>query len=110
MQYTKQGNIYKVMRITGNRDNILGVCFTQENNTTLKIIEWPVNKNKPILASKNELSMQVMSGLESINNFLKTNYKLSKIYFLPSESSSDLIYRFLIHKLIIHYHKSSQFE
>ena len=110
MRYSKQGNIYKVIRITGNQNNILGVCFTQENNIALEVIEWPTNKNEPTLTSRDEVSMQVMSGLESINNCLKTNYKLSKIYFIPSESSSNSIYRVLIRKLIIHYHEGNQFK
>ena len=32
MKFTKTNDIYKIVRITGGYDNILGVCFTQKDN------------------------------------------------------------------------------
>lgn len=45
MKFTKTNDIYKVVRITGGYDNILGVCFTEKDNEPLEIIEWDL-KNK----------------------------------------------------------------
>ena len=33
MRYTKSNNVYKVIRITGAQDNILGVCFPKVMKT-----------------------------------------------------------------------------
>ena len=60
--------------------------------------------------SKNQVLEQVTLGLKEINQSLGTNYRLSKIYYLPSESSSDFVYKFLIMKLIRHYHHGNEFK
>ena len=33
MGFTKKDNIYKITRVTGNRDNILGISFGNKHNT-----------------------------------------------------------------------------
>ena len=40
MNFTKTNDSYKIVRITGGYDNILGVCFTQKDNEPLEISEW----------------------------------------------------------------------
>jgi hypothetical protein len=44
MNYIKRGNIYIVTRMKGNRDNILGVCFSENaeknNENNIDIIKW----------------------------------------------------------------------
>jgi hypothetical protein len=37
MKFTKKDNIYKIIRITGSQNNILGVCFGDDNK--MEIIE-----------------------------------------------------------------------
>jgi hypothetical protein len=37
MQYYKRGDVYTIARMTGNRDNILGVSFAEKNNSDDKI-------------------------------------------------------------------------
>lgn len=49
--------------MTGNQDNILGVCFTQKNNEPLEIIEWDLKTDEPIRTSISEVQAQVLSGL-----------------------------------------------
>lgn len=111
MQFTKKNNIYIISRITGSQDNILGVSFKEsDNNTDIEVIEWDIKEGKKIQTSKDEIFKQVLSGLESVNQSLKNNYKLSKIYFLPSESGSGFVYKFLIIQLIRHYHSGNEFK
>ena len=33
MGFTKKDNIYKITRVTGNRDNILGISFGNKHST-----------------------------------------------------------------------------
>jgi len=49
-------------------------------------------------------------GLEWVNESLGTNYKLSKIYFVPSDRASNLVYTVLICELIRHYHSGNEFQ
>jgi hypothetical protein len=114
MGFIKEGNIYKITRITGNRDNILGISFGNKDNTekNIEVIEWnfPNIDSSKIRTSKTELLNQVLSGLNSINQALGTSYTLSKIYYVPSEDGSSLIYQTLIRSLIIHYYEGKEFK
>lgn len=112
MRFSKTNDIYKIIRITGSQNNILGVSFYEtdflEDNIT--VIEWNFGHSEKILSSKEEILNQVISGLRNKNKCLKTNYKLSKIYFSPSDSASNSVYRLLICKLIDHYHSGGEFQ
>jgi len=114
MRFSKTGNIYKIIRITGSQDNILGISFIETNSSeaNLEVIEWNFSNidRRRSRTSKEKVLEQVLSGLESINKSLGTNYKLSKIYFSPFDSSRDRVYSGLIAALIKHYHIENEFE
>jgi len=109
MGFSKTGCIYKISRMTGNRDSFLGISFTEDSKDDIKVIEVEIKhpkniKNNP---SKDEVLEQVLIGLKLINKSLKTNYKLSHIYYVPS---SDSVYQDLIQRLIVHYHLEKEFK
>ena len=113
MSFFKKNNVYKITRVTGNRDNILGISFSDDStNENIEVIEWefPNTETSNIRTSKNEVLNQVIAGLNSINESLGSNYKLSKIYYVPSEDSSCLVYKTLIRSLIKHYHNGKKFK
>ena len=105
--------IYKIARITGSQNNILGISFAKKNMTEyeIEIIEWPFpsNKNKKIITSKDNVLKQVIFGLNDINKALSANYKLCKISFSPFDSDSSSVYSLLVCKLICHYHYDKEF-
>ena len=109
MRFSKTNNIYKIIRITGSQDNILGISFGEDD---IEVIEWNFNNidKSRIRTSKEEVLEQVLSGLESVNQSLGTNYKLSKIYFSPFDISTNRIYSGLIAALIRHYHSGNKFK
>ena len=109
MRFSKTNNIYKIIRITGSQDNILGISFGEDD---IEVIEWNFNNidKSRIQTSKEEVLEQVLSGLESVNQSLGTNYKLSKIYFSPFDISTNRIYSGLIAVLIRHYHSGNEFK
>ena len=109
MRFSKTNNIYKIIRITGSQDNILGISFGEDN---IEVIEWNFNNidKSRIRTSKEEVLEQVLSGLESVNQSLGTNYKLSKIYFSPFDISTNRNYSGLIAALIRHYHSGNEFK
>ena len=114
MQFTRIENIYRVIRATSNESNILGVCFNenQTNDNTIQIIDlkFPNINDSTIQTSHNELLDQVINGLNCFNESFQTNYKLSKIYYVPSENGSGLRYQYLIRPLIRHYHEGKEFK
>ena len=109
MRFSKTDNIYKIIRITGSQDNILGISFGEDD---VEVIEWNFNNSdrSRIRTSKEEVLEQVFSGLGSVNKFLGTNYKLSKIYFSPFDSATNSVYNLLTCKLIRHYHSGNEFK
>lgn len=114
MGFFKKDNIYRITRITGSQDNILGVAFDDKDKSdnNIEVIEWDfpnIDKSR-IRTSKEEVLEQVVSGLEFVNQSLGTNYKLSKIYFTPFDSGANSVYNLLICKLIRHYHSGNEFK
>ena len=71
MGFTKKDNIYKITRVTGNRDNILGISFGNkhsiENNIEVIKLNFPNIDNNNIRTSKTEVLNQVLSGLNFRN-------------------------------------------
>jgi hypothetical protein len=110
MKFTKTNDISKIVRITGGYDNILGVFFTQKDNEPLEIIEWDLKNTETIKTSKSEIQSQVLSGLRLVNQYLNTNYRVSKIYDVPVDNPRNSVYEFLIQELIKHLHSGQVFE
>ena len=110
MKFTKTDGIYKIVRITGVHDNILGVCFTENDNEPLEIIEWDLKNRETIKTSRSEIESQVLSGLRLVNQYLNTNYRVSKIYYAPVDNPSNSVYEFLIQELVKHLHNNGVFE
>jgi hypothetical protein len=106
MGFTKKDNIYKITRMTDNCDSFLGMYFAGNTEHNPEVIEVQIRnpKKKKNQPSKDEISKQVLSGLESINQFLGTSYELSSIYYPPSSDGVSSIYQGLISRLIRPYH------
>ena len=114
IRFSKTDNIYKIVRIIGSQDNILGVAFDDQNKSdnNIEVIEWDfsnIDKSR-IRISKGKVLEQVLFSLESVNQCLGTNYKLSKIYFSPYDITTNRIYSGLIATLIRHYHSGNKFK
>lgn len=114
MGFFKKDNIYSITRITGSQDNILGAAFDDKDRSdnNIEVIEWDfpnIDKSR-IRTSKEEVLEQVVSGLESVNQSLGTNYKLSKIDFTLFDSGANSVYNLLICQLIRHYHSGNEFK
>lgn len=112
MRFTKKNNIYKITIMTGNHDSYLGISFAENTEQNPEVIEVQIRnpKKKENPPSKDEVLKQVLAGLESVNQFLGTNYKLSQIYYVPSLDGPSSIYQSLIRGLIIHYHSGNEIK
>lgn len=118
MKFFKKGDAFVVSRITGSQDNILGISLKpnldneDRNSNSIEVIEWefPNIKKGKFITSKQEVMEQVLEGLDSVNSSLKTNYRLSKIYFCPLDNPANQVYSGLTAMLIRHYHNKNKFE
>ena len=110
MQFSKLEKMYRVVRITGAQDNILGVVFSEKEGEKINLIEWKTKESATIKTSGEQVLDQVVSGLKKANEELGKNYQLSEIHFLPSDSAKNSVYEFLIQELIKHYDTGSEFR
>lgn len=113
MRYSKTNDIYKIIRITGSQDNILGIVFGTPTNKkdNIEILEWNFsNSNGDIKrTSKEDVAKEVLFGLDRVNEALRANYVISKIYFSPFDKSDGRVYSYLTIALIKHYHEGKEF-
>ena len=110
MQFTKLEKMFRVSRITGTQDNILGIVFSENKNETINVIEWKTKKGATIKTTAPQVLEQVEFGLKKANEELGKNYQLSEIHFLPSESASNSVYEFLIQALVQRYDSDGEFR
>lgn len=78
----------------------------------IEVIEWnfPNIDNSKSRTSKTEVLNQELLGFNSINQSLGTSCTLSKIYYVPWEDGSSLVYQTLIGSLIKHYYEGKEFK
>lgn len=99
MQFVKDGEIYKVARITGVQDNLLGITLADHQGQA-ELIALAIDDAKKAKVSPDEILRQVTEGLAEVNLELGKNYFLSKIFYLPHESAANSVYKLLIAELI----------
>ncbi|QBG97582.1 hypothetical protein [Xanthomonas oryzae] len=99
MQFVKDGDIYKVARITGVQDNILGVTFADQA-TEVELVALQIDESKKIRTKPDDLLAQVSEGLAEVNAELGKIYFLSKVFYAPNESSENFVYKMLIKELV----------
>ena len=51
MRFSKTGDIYKISRMTGNKDSFLGISFSENSEETTQVIEVSVKYSKNIVKS-----------------------------------------------------------
>lgn len=99
MQLVKSGGVYKIARITGAQDNLLGVMFS-DHPGEIELVALGAQDARNVRAEPGEVRRQVTAGLAEINRELGTSYCLSKIFYLPSESAANSVYELLIAALV----------
>ena len=86
MGFFKKDNIYRITRITGSQDNILGVGFDDKNRSDNKIevIEWDFpNMNKSIIRTSKEEVLEQVTVFEL--DILHSYGKIPKISSLSNK-------------------------
>jgi hypothetical protein len=92
MQYLYDGELYKIVKITGPKHNMLALGF-DEIIKTIEVIDLEKsNMNSAAKISSEDVKNQVLFGISEMNNELGTNYKVCKIQFIGSDTPSNSIY------------------
>jgi hypothetical protein len=108
MQFHTDGNIFKVVHVTGPTHNYLGLAFTKNNEEVRANVEPLVlNANEPTRLDSYEVERWVMQGVEKANHELATTYRVKTIQFVVSDSPPAEIYAQLAQCIIERMHASS---
>jgi hypothetical protein len=99
MQYIYDSDTYKVARISGPTHNLLGLAFGDCENCPLEVVPLK-KKDDDDGIDADDVREQVLSGIQEINEELGVNYKVRKIQFVPSDTSSRTVYKELTKEIV----------
>jgi len=102
VQFLVDGDVYRVVRITGPTHNMLGLKFvTGDEPNDLKL--EPLSSDADVQGATlrpDEIRHNVLEGVADANRTLGTNYRVGLIQFLPSDSPPVVVYRELARRLV----------
>lgn len=104
MKFLKENDFYKVARIAGPSHNFLAIRLSEKDCMTAAAA-LPVRNGGSINIRKDD----VLSGLESINVELNSEYHIAEIQFIPSDTQSNSVYRMLTRELVRRIHNRGNF-
>ena len=55
MRFTKKDNVYRISQVTGSQDNILSVCFYENNSNDIQVIQWNRKDDRKIQTSEDQV-------------------------------------------------------
>lgn len=84
VRFLKTNNIYKIIRITGSQDNILGISFGSKDTTEdeIEVIKWdfPTIDKRGIGTSKEKVFYLVNKNQENWHMYWKFSNKLDRSF------------------------------
>ncbi|CCN72623.1 conserved hypothetical protein [Vibrio nigripulchritudo SFn118] len=99
MIYIRDNNLYKIARITGPTHNFLAIRLS-ESKCSIKVKALFSRTEEELRIDEESVVAQVLSGLTSTNLELKTEYYVSEIHYVPSDTKSSSVYKFLTIELL----------
>lgn len=100
MQFLFDGNIYKAIKISGPKHNILGLaldCMGRISGCKIVVLD---NKNPEINISSSDVVKQVQAGIQEINQQFGVSYSASQIQYVPADTPSQTIYKELTMEIL----------
>jgi hypothetical protein len=105
LRFSFDGEIYKVVRITGPTHNFLGLAFMQAGvNGTVRVEPIVLKPGEPVRLRADEVRDKVMEGISEGNAELGTSYRASRIQFVPGDTGPVDIYRMLARRIVQRMH------
>ncbi|AAQ59407.1 hypothetical protein CV_1732 [Chromobacterium violaceum ATCC 12472] len=97
--------------ITGPKHNLLQVRVTQETQGSPVCETLPSNcicKHKPL--DKKNITQRVIEGAAEANRRMGTNYSITHIRYVASDTGPEVVYGYLCLKLLEHLEHSKKFQ
>jgi hypothetical protein len=102
MQFIRVKNCFKVVRITGPSHNLLGIEFGEVSDSPEEAVveSLPSDGGNTASLSETEVRKNVVLGVAEANREFGTNYVVSRIEFVPTDSPPAETYRALARSII----------
>ena len=100
MQFIRDGEVFKVVKISGPTHNFLGLAFGGQDGTPIDVDVMDIKPDEPKRLEASEVEAEVCHGIAAANEAFGTAYRVNRIQFVPSDSPPVEIYRELAMKLI----------
>lgn len=106
MQFHSEGPTYKAVNITGPTHNFLGVEFARSDAVGSSVLVEPVQlkATEPARLAANEVQRWTEEGVREANEELGTDYRLSRITFVVSDSPPAEVYRDMAKRIALRLH------
>ncbi len=108
MQFIYDSGVYKVAKVASLQHNFLGISFA-DSKRNVEVVELPLKSGERHVIAGDVVLSQVMDGLQQTNDELGSQYHIEKVLFVPSDTPSDLVYKFLTIELIKRIHNKESF-
>ncbi|WEJ99464.1 MAG: hypothetical protein P0Y59_21535 [Candidatus Sphingomonas phytovorans] len=99
MQFSRDGDWYQVIRITGPAHNLLGLKLGEPADAKPVVERMSISNEAPLIEAE-DVRTQVLDGILDANAQLGTDYHVAAIRFVTTDTPSPNIYRSLA-KIII---------
>lgn len=99
MIFILDNDVYKVARVTGPAHNFLGLRLADDGRE-IDVVQLPIKVGEYNRIDRDAVLAQVKQGLVDINAQLGKAYAVSQIFFVPSDTPSTSVYRYLTVELV----------
>ena len=103
MQFSRSGNFWRAVRITGPAHNLLGLAFSNEAAAAPRARNIDKEKDKPARLKAEDVVAHVLSGVAEANAKWHLHLNVSEIEYIGSDTPPVDVYRFLAFELIRHF-------
>jgi hypothetical protein len=100
MQFIQDNEWYKAVRITGPSHNLLGLAFDAEVSSQVAVEVLPTSAHEVARIAGEDVLENVLQGIIEANRELGTQYQVSKIQFVPTDTPPVEIYRQLAKSIV----------
>ncbi len=100
MQFIRDGELYKVVSVTGPTHNFLGIMFGGQDGEAVEVDIMDIKPSEPKRLVPDEVEEQVLAGVEEANGELGIGYRVKRIQFVPSDTPPVKIYRELAKQIV----------
>lgn len=102
MKVTKDGNVFKVARITGPKHNFLGLTLSRAEVLSLTVERLQVDDGGVYAGTLDEQQLveAVQQGVTEANQKFGTHFYITKLQYVMTDTPDSSVYSLLAQKIV----------